>query len=207
MLGPWNGLTVFLSNPWGPLDNNMVERQLRDMVVGRKNHYGSKSLCGTEVAALFYSLIETARLRGEDLGRHLLRAALAAIANPGTLSRSRPAPTDVSAHCLDARGRLIPAPSRRGAGRAVTCVLYGPPSYLARSALAVLSRAGSLASRYAHPSTVSSPRGGADCVRPPGVSPRLGGSVCCQGDQPCYRLITSLDDQASRETPWLKRVW
>jgi len=37
-----------------------VERQLRDMVLGRKNHYGSKPQRGTEVAALFYSLIETA---------------------------------------------------------------------------------------------------------------------------------------------------
>ncbi|EPX64581.1 hypothetical protein D187_000003 [Cystobacter fuscus DSM 2262] len=38
------------------------------------------------MAALFYSLIETARLRGEDPGRYLLRAALAAIENPGTVS-------------------------------------------------------------------------------------------------------------------------
>ena len=80
------GLTVFLSNAWVPLDNNLVERQLRDMVLGRKNHYGSKSLRGTEVAALFYSLIETARLRGEDLGRYLLRAALAAIETPGSVT-------------------------------------------------------------------------------------------------------------------------
>jgi transposase len=86
MLGLWSGLTVFLSNPWVPLDNNLVERQMRDMVVGRKNHYGSKSLRGTEVAALFYSLMETARLRGEDPGRYLLRAALAAIETPGTIT-------------------------------------------------------------------------------------------------------------------------
>jgi len=86
MLELWSGLTVFLSNAWVPLDNNLVERQLRDMVVGRKNHYGSKSLRGTEVAALFYSLIETARLRGEEPGRYLLRAALAAIETPGTVT-------------------------------------------------------------------------------------------------------------------------
>jgi hypothetical protein len=30
-------------------------------VVGRKNHYGSRSQRGTEVAALFYSLIESAK--------------------------------------------------------------------------------------------------------------------------------------------------
>jgi transposase len=86
MLELWKGLTVFLHNPRVPLDNNHVERQLRDMVVGRKNHYGSKSQRGTEVAALFYSLIETARLRGEDPGDYLLRAALAAIENPGTVT-------------------------------------------------------------------------------------------------------------------------
>lgn len=86
MLKLWDGLTVFLSNPVVPIDNNHVERQMRDMVMGRKNHYGSKSQRGTEVAALFYSLIETARLRGEDPGHYLRRAALAAIENPGTVT-------------------------------------------------------------------------------------------------------------------------
>ncbi|KFE58277.1 Mobile element protein [Hyalangium minutum] len=42
MLELWNGLTVFLHNPRVPLDNNPVERQMRDVVLGRKNHYGSK---------------------------------------------------------------------------------------------------------------------------------------------------------------------
>jgi transposase len=86
MLELWNGLTVFLHNPRVPLDNNHVERQMRDVVLGRKNHYGSKSQRGTEVAALFYSLIETAKLRGEDPGDYLLRAARAAIENPGTVT-------------------------------------------------------------------------------------------------------------------------
>jgi transposase len=86
MLDLWQGLTVFLGNPWVPLDNNFVERQIRPLVVGRKNHYGSKSKRGTEVAALFYSLIETAQLRGEDPAEYLQRAALAAIAEPGTVT-------------------------------------------------------------------------------------------------------------------------
>ncbi len=62
-----------------------MERQIRPLVVGRKNHYGSKSQRGTEVA-LFYSLIETAQLRGEDPAAYLQRAALAAIAEPGTVT-------------------------------------------------------------------------------------------------------------------------
>ena len=86
MLDLWHGLTVFLENPWVPLDNNLVERQIRPLVVGRKNHYGSKSKRGTEVAALFYSMIETAQLRGEDPAVYLQRAAMAAIAEPSTVT-------------------------------------------------------------------------------------------------------------------------
>ena len=84
MLDLWHGLTVFLENPWVPLDNNLVERQIRPLVVGRKNHYGSKSKRGTEVAALFYSMIETAQMRGEDPAVYLQRAVMAAITTPGT---------------------------------------------------------------------------------------------------------------------------
>jgi transposase len=53
-------------------------------VVGRKNHYGSRSLRGTQVAALFYTLCETARLVGIDPQAYLLHSASAAIAQPGT---------------------------------------------------------------------------------------------------------------------------
>jgi hypothetical protein len=50
MLGLWPGLTRFLDDARIPLDNNATERGLRGMVVGRKNHYGSRSQRGTEVA-------------------------------------------------------------------------------------------------------------------------------------------------------------
>ena len=40
-----------------PIDNNATERAIRGPVVGRKNHYGSKSRRGTEVAAVLYSLV------------------------------------------------------------------------------------------------------------------------------------------------------
>ncbi len=81
-----DGLSAFVEDPWVPLDNNHVERQLRDVVMGRKNHLGSKSIRGTEVTALFYSLIDTAKLRGEDPAAFLLRAARAAIDSPGTVT-------------------------------------------------------------------------------------------------------------------------
>ncbi|OQX66423.1 MAG: hypothetical protein B6A08_20570 [Sorangiineae bacterium NIC37A_2] len=58
----WEGLRVFLTNPHVTLDNNATERALRGIVVGRKNHYGSRSERGTQVAAILYSLIESAKL-------------------------------------------------------------------------------------------------------------------------------------------------
>jgi len=75
----WPGLQVFLDDPHVTLDNNAVERALRGVVVGRKNHYGSKSVRGTEVAALFYSLIESTKLVGLDPDHYLKVAANAAI--------------------------------------------------------------------------------------------------------------------------------
>ena len=38
----WPGLLRFLDDPRIPLDNNATERALRGIVVGRKNHYGSR---------------------------------------------------------------------------------------------------------------------------------------------------------------------
>ena len=55
MLKRWEGLTRFVEDPRVPLDNNAAERALRGPVVGRKNHYGSRSLRGMQVAALFYT--------------------------------------------------------------------------------------------------------------------------------------------------------
>ena len=86
LLGLWAGLTRFLDNPCIPLDNNRTERGLRGVVLGRKNHYGSRSRRGTEVAALFYSLIESAKLCGVDPKRYLLTATRAALADRATVT-------------------------------------------------------------------------------------------------------------------------
>jgi transposase len=74
----WERLTCFVENPLVPLDNNATERAIRGPVVGRKNHYGSKSRRGTEVAAILYSLVETAKLHDVDPARYLLEAVRAA---------------------------------------------------------------------------------------------------------------------------------
>jgi transposase len=79
MAGLWTGLTRFLTDPRIPLSNNASERVQRGVVVGRKNHYGSKSKRGTEVAALFYTIIESAKLCGLEPKAYLRHAARAAL--------------------------------------------------------------------------------------------------------------------------------
>jgi transposase len=77
--GLWPGLTRFLDDPRIPLDNNATERAIRGVVIGRKNHYGSRSKRGTEVAALFYSLCETAKLNHLDPSVYLRGAIRSAL--------------------------------------------------------------------------------------------------------------------------------
>ena len=73
----WDRLTRFLQDARIPLDNDATERGIRGPVVGRKSHYGSKSERGTQVASVFYSLLETAKLAGGDPANYLREAALA----------------------------------------------------------------------------------------------------------------------------------
>jgi transposase len=77
-LGNWDRLTRFVDDPRVPLDNNATERAIRGPVVGRKNHYGSKSKRGTQVAGTLYSVLETAKLQGIDPAAYLAAAVAAA---------------------------------------------------------------------------------------------------------------------------------
>ena len=86
MLKLWPGLIVFLSDPRVPIDNNFAEREIRGVVVGRKNHYGSKSKRGTIVAAIFYSLFESAKLAGINPKAYVLEVARRALHNPGAVT-------------------------------------------------------------------------------------------------------------------------
>lgn len=74
MLKRWSALTLFLQDPIIPLDNNAAERSLRGPVIGRKVHYGSKSKRGTEIAAIFYTIFETAKLNCRDPVAYLREA-------------------------------------------------------------------------------------------------------------------------------------
>lgn len=86
VLSHWTGLTRFLEDAIVPLDNNPAERALRSLVVGRKNHYGSRSQRGADVSALFYSLIGTAKLCGLDPGKYLRQALVSALSKPGAVT-------------------------------------------------------------------------------------------------------------------------
>jgi len=92
LLGLWTGLTRFLDDPRIPLDNNHTERGLRSVVLGRRNHYGSRSRRGTQVAALFYSLIECAKLSGVEPKWYLLLATRAALADRTAVMLPRDTP-------------------------------------------------------------------------------------------------------------------
>ena len=84
-LGIWSRLTLFLDDPEIWLDNNRTERGLRGPVIGRRNHFGSKSARGTVVAATMYSLVESAKAAGVDPIAYLVEVAIRAKRNPGTV--------------------------------------------------------------------------------------------------------------------------
>jgi len=83
----------FLDDPRIPLDplyrrahgNKATERAPRGAVVGRELHFGSRSRRGTEADALFYSLIDSAKLAGIDPRGYLREAALAALQGQGVV--------------------------------------------------------------------------------------------------------------------------
>ncbi len=69
----WSGLTLFISDPEIPLDNNLAERALRTPVVGRKNFYGNHSDRAAESTAIFYSVIATCKLHKIEPKKFLKR--------------------------------------------------------------------------------------------------------------------------------------
>lgn len=83
MQGIERGLVAFLDDPRIPLDNGAQERALRGLVVGRKNFYGSKSLRGTEVAAVMYTIFESAKLCGVDPVAYMTAAVQVALTKAG----------------------------------------------------------------------------------------------------------------------------
>ncbi len=127
MVGVWHGLVLFLDDPAIPLDNNGSERAARGPVLGRKNHYGSKSLRGTQVAATFYSLVESAKLCHLE-PRFYLRVAVRA----GLRGEQVPLPHEVADAV--ANGTLDPAAFDDATEQLVASVLAATTGAAADSA-------------------------------------------------------------------------
>ena len=62
----WDALTRFLDEGGAEIDNNIAERAMRSIAVGRKNWLFAGSKVGGERAAAIYSVIETAKLNGVE---------------------------------------------------------------------------------------------------------------------------------------------
>ena len=62
----WDALTLFLDEGIAELDNNIAERAMRPVAVGRKNWLFAGSKAGGERAAAIYSVIETCKLNAVE---------------------------------------------------------------------------------------------------------------------------------------------
>jgi len=69
----WSGLTIFVTEPDVPLDNNLAERLLRSPVVGRKNYYGHHAQWSGELAAMMFTIIQTCYINGVNPYQFLVR--------------------------------------------------------------------------------------------------------------------------------------
>jgi hypothetical protein len=124
VVGNWNGLVVFLDEPAVPIDNNRTERGFRGPALGRNNFYGSKSKRGTEVAAILYSLVETAKLVGIDPKQYLKVAP-----RGGAQRRARPAALRTSDRTLTRYLAKTNDSSRSGARRGFTVKVCAPATH------------------------------------------------------------------------------
>jgi transposase len=60
----WEGLTRFVADQGIPMDNNAMERRLRNPALGRKNYYGSAAEWSGRLAAMLFSLLATLDMWG-----------------------------------------------------------------------------------------------------------------------------------------------
>jgi transposase len=72
LLRHWRPLTLFLRQAGAPLDNNIVERSLKRVILHRKNALFYRTLNGAEVGDLFMSLIHTCQLCGANSFDYLI---------------------------------------------------------------------------------------------------------------------------------------
>ena len=66
VLGRWDGLTRYVEDGRVEIDSNAVERTMRGVALGRKNHLFAGSDGGGEHWAVLASLVETCKMNGVD---------------------------------------------------------------------------------------------------------------------------------------------
>ena len=65
-LNQWEALIRYIDDPMLDIDNNISERTLRMVVIGRKNYMFAGSEAGAERAAIIYSLVASCKLNSHD---------------------------------------------------------------------------------------------------------------------------------------------
>ena len=65
-LNQWEALNRYVDDPMLDIDNNISERTLRMVVIGRKNYMFAGSEAGAERAAIIYSLVASCKLNSHD---------------------------------------------------------------------------------------------------------------------------------------------
>ena len=65
-LNNWKALTRYTEAPFLAIDNNHSERQIKQLVIGRKNWMFAGSEAGAENAAILFSLVVSCKLAGVD---------------------------------------------------------------------------------------------------------------------------------------------
>ncbi len=66
MRAHWEGLTLFVPHPELPMDNNIMENDIRPCALGRNNFLGNHSRWGGDLAACMYSMVKTCLLNDLD---------------------------------------------------------------------------------------------------------------------------------------------
>lgn len=73
----WEGLTVFLTDPDIPLDNNSAERSMRSSVLGRNNSVYSRSMNGARITGILYSIVQSCLMNGINPKQYMYDMVLA----------------------------------------------------------------------------------------------------------------------------------
>ena len=112
----WPALTRFVENGSAEIDNNIAERAMRSIAIGRKNWLFAGSKAGGERAAAIYSVIETCLCRARHRQVYAERRTMpSTVGRRPQLQRTRPARAYGARHSLD-RQRAFRNPSNRSSG-------------------------------------------------------------------------------------------